>query len=458
MMVYLNFAYLLSALGFIFGLKFMGKAGNANKGNLISAISMFLAITATVFLCLYQSNRIPNFILLLSILSVGTLIGRYLSYKYDMRRIPELISLFNAFGGLCALLIGLNEVYHFPNESFSLSSKIILIGGITLGGASFTGSIVAFYKLGGKLKKHLKTKWILYFSLFLFAEFIGLHLYDPEFSSFALLCLRLGALSLFIGFLIAMPIGGADMPVLISVLNAVTGIATAFSGIIFESTIMLLGGILVGFTGIFLSLQMSKAMNRSLKAIFSSSKSTIKAAEGEQNVQSISHGETASLLSFSKKVAIVPGFGMAVAQAQKECFELQKLLASKEIELDYIIHPVAGRMPGHMNVLLAEAQVDYEDIYEMDAVNEKMNEYDLVLVIGANDVVNPAAESDPESIIYGMPIIKAHEAKQVIVLKRSMASGYSGALNLLFEKPNCKILFGDAKQSLQATLAELKQI
>ena len=455
MMVYLNFAYLLSALGFIFGLKFMGKAGNANKGNIISAISMFLAITATVFLCLYQSNRIPNFILLLSILSVGTLIGRYLSYKYDMRRIPELISLFNAFGGLCALLIGLNEVYHFPNESFSLSSKIILIGGITLGGASFTGSIVAFYKLGGKLKKRLKTKWILYFSLFLFAEFIGLHLYDPEFSSFALLCLRLGALSLFIGFFIAMPIGGADMPVLISVLNAVTGIATAFSGIIFESTIMLLGGILVGFTGIFLSLQMSKAMNRSLKAIFSSSKSTIKAAEGEQNVQSISHGETASLLSFSKKVAIVPGFGMAVAQAQKECFELQKLLASKEIELDYIIHPVAGRMPGHMNVLLAEANVPYDEVFELEDINNDFANSDVAFVIGANDVTNPAAKTDPQSAIYGMPILDVENAGTVLFIKRSMASGYAGVDNELFFRDNTMMLFSDAKKMVEDIVKSL---
>jgi NAD(P) transhydrogenase subunit beta len=270
----------------------------------------------------------------------------------------------------------------------------------------------------------------------------------------------LGVLALVYGLLFALPVGGADMPVLIAVLNAVTGVATAFSGILFESTIMLLGGILVGATGILLTIQMCKAMNRSLRKVLIGGHAARAelTGNGEQLIQTITNAETASVLAFAQQVAIVPGFGLAAAQAQKLCFEMQKALNAQGTNVKYIIHPVAGRMPGHMNVLLAEANVDYDDIVEMEEVNDNMEQFDACVVIGANDVVNPAAEENESSPIYGMPVIRAYRAKHVIVLKRGMAAGYSGVSNPLFEKSNCRLLFGDAKTSLQKIVEELKRI
>ena len=268
--------------------------------------------------------------------------------------------------------------------------------------------------------------------------------------------------SLVYGVTFTLPIGGADMPVLVSFLNAITGVATAFSGIAFDSPIMLIGGILVGATGIFLTMQMCTAMNRSLMTVLAGKMKkggfTQDSEQGEIEVQPITSIETASVLAFSKKIAIIPGYGMAVAQAQQACFELQKNLVNKGAEVTYIIHPVAGRMPGHMNVLLAEANIDYDYIKDMEDMNDAMEQFDAAIIIGANDVVNPAAETDENSLIYGMPIIKAYQAKQVIVMKRGMAAGYSGARNPLFERGNCKLLFGDAKDSLSQIIDELKKI
>ena len=457
----MNATYLLSAVGFILGLKFMASPAKAKLGNVVSAVAMGIALTATIFWYITADITYTNGLLVLGLLVFGSFIGRFLSKSYAITQMPELISLFNAFGGLCAMIIGINEAALRDTNSLFLVDKSILLLGVVLGAASFTGSIVAYFKLGNKMKWNAPPRAFTTIAILLMLSLPFLHMLAPIDFNFFYLTAVLGGLALIYGLLFALPVGGADMPVLISILNAVTGLATALSGIVFESTIMLLGGILVGSTGILLTAQMCKAMNRSLATVLIGNRKTAKAGNSvseEQQVQSISSAETATLLAFSKKVAIIPGFGMAVAQAQKECFEIQKRLETAGAEVNYIIHPVAGRMPGHMNVLLAEANIDYQYIIDMDEVNHKMRDYDAVVVIGANDVVNPAAEEDENSVIYGMPIIKAYNAKQVIVLKRSMASGYSGATNTLFDRNNCRLLFGDAKSSLLQILDELKKI
>ncbi len=459
----INIAYLLAAVGFIGGLKLMATPAQSKLGNLISALAMFIAVAATVVNVMVEYQYFENLYLLIALIFIGSFIGKYLSQKYEMTRMPELISLFNAFGGLCAMIIGVNAAIIIDYGAQQWVTKLILISGVFLGGAAFSGSIIAFYKLSGSLKKVFQLRVLSILTLLLSFGLIAWHLLMPESSiSFLTLSILLAVISLGYGVIFALPVGGADMPVLISVLNAVTGIATAISAIIFGSTIMLLGGILVGSTGILLTLQMCKAMNRSLKKVLLGSGKKIKggsaAASKEQDITSITPSETASILAFSANVAIIPGFGMAVSQAQKECYELQKSLQGLGAQVKYIIHPVAGRMPGHMNVLLAEANIDYNDIVEMDEVNDNMGHFDMAIIIGANDVVNPAAETDADSIIYGMPIIKAYNAKQVVVMKRGMAAGYSGASNPLFERSNTRLLFGDAKLSLQKIIEEVKKI
>ena len=268
-------------------------------------------------------------------------------------------------------------------------------------------------------------------------------------------------ISLLYGVLFVLPIGGADMPVVISLLNAVTGIATAFAGALYSNKVMLAGGIIVGAAGVLLTVMMCQAMNRSLWKVLTGSFKAKNATQGDEKEQEIietSISETALQLSLAKKVAIIPGYGLAVAQAQHLCKQIEKLLTEKEIEVHYIIHPVAGRMPGHMNVLLAEAAVEYNVLKEMDDVNDEMNTYDLALIIGANDVVNPAAEQNSDSPIYGMPIIKAYKCASSIVLKRGMSKGYAGVQNELFNTKTCKLLFGDAKHSLQQIINELKLV
>lgn len=459
----INLAYLLSAIGFIGGIKLMAVPSTAKNGNIISALAMILAVSSTAFLITLKEGRLENIFLLAALILVGSVIGKSLSEKYEMTRMPELISLFNAFGGLCTLIIGTNETFINELTADQGIIKVILIVGVFLGGASFSGSIIAFYKLASKLKVKYRSRVV---TTIIWTISIGLtawHLLSPSNSiDFSLVVISAAMLSLVYGILFALPIGGADIPVLISVLNAVTGIATAISGILFDSTIMLLGGILVGSTGILLTIQMCKAMNRSLKKVLLGQTNlglgSKSANKSEQQIQTISAAETASILAFSKQIAIIPGFGMAVSQAQKECFELQKRLQGLGIIVKYIIHPVAGRMPGHMNVLLAEANIEYTDIVEMDEVNHNMAQFDAAIIIGANDVVNPAAESDKNSVVFGMPIIKAYQAKQVIVMKRGMSTGYSGASNPLFERVNCKLLFGDAKKSLTQIIDEVKMI
>ncbi len=463
MQTIIEIGYLLATLSFILGLKFMSSPQRAKTGNLIAAIGMVLAVVLT-FLAGY-TKTIPylNLVIMLFAIVMGTIIGKRLSDKVEMTGMPQLVSLFNATGGGCAMLLGMIEANPMYPEQTDLTVQILLLAGLITGAIAFTGSIIAERKLAGKVNDYrnigvVLSARILLTLMILLPVLYFFNLIPLGFASFVYF---LALLAMVYGVLFVLPIGGADMPVVISLLNSITGIATAFTGLVYGNKVMIAGGIFVGAAGIFLTLLMCKAMNRSLMKVLAGKFKKSKAAtseDEEQEIKEISISETALALSFSQKVAVIPGYGLAVAQAQHTCAQLQQLLEARGCEVDYIIHPVAGRMPGHMNVLLAEANVDYSRLKEMDEGNEMMSQYDVVLVIGANDVVNPAAENNPDSPVYGMPIIRAHEAKQVIVMKRGMSKGYAGVQNDLFDMDNCSLLFGDAKVSLQEIINQLKLI
>ncbi|WP_271393302.1 NAD(P)(+) transhydrogenase (Re/Si-specific) subunit beta [Aequorivita sinensis] len=462
MQAIIEIGYLLATLSFLGGLKFMSSPKNAKTGNLIAASGMALAVVITFISAVTETVPYTNLIILFLAIAVGTVVGKRLSDKVEMTGMPQLVSLFNATGGGCAMLLGLVEANQMDAATAILGNKILLISGLITGAVALTGSIIAERKLAGKVKDR-RTKLVIFSARFLLLlmfllpvlYFIGF--IPVEFTVFMYI---LAVIAMVYGVLFVLPIGGADMPVVISLLNSITGIATAFAGFVYGNKVMIAGGIFVGAAGILLTLLMCKAMNRSLMKVLAGTfkKSKGGAAEEEQEIKDISVSETALALSFAQRVAIVPGYGLAVAQAQHTCGQLQQMLEKRNCEVDYIIHPVAGRMPGHMNVLLAEANVEYSRLKEMDEGNENMSQYDMVLVIGANDVVNPAAENNPDSPVYGMPIIRAHESKQVVVMKRSMGKGYAGVQNDLFGLDNCSILFGDAKVSLQEIINQLKLI
>ncbi|WP_310993319.1 NAD(P)(+) transhydrogenase (Re/Si-specific) subunit beta [Aequorivita marina] len=462
MLILIKVGYLIAAVSFILGLKFMSSPQKAKTGNLIAAIGMVLAVVLTFFTPIGQTIPTPNLIIMLVAIVAGVIVGKRFSDKVEMTGMPQLVSLFNATGGGCAMLLGLVEANLMDAKPAILGTQILLIAGLITGAIAFTGSIIAERKLAGKVKDY-RTMGVVFSARFLLALIVLLpviYFFGVIPMSFAAFIYVLALLAIVYGVLFVLPIGGADMPVVISLLNSITGIATAFTGLVYGNKVMIAGGIFVGAAGIFLTLLMCTAMNRSLMKVLAGKfkKSSGGGTEEEQEIKDISVAETALALSYAQKVAIIPGYGLAVAQAQHLCAQLQQMLEKRNCEVDYIIHPVAGRMPGHMNVLLAEAKVDYAALKEMDEGNEKMAEYDTVLVIGANDVVNPAAENNPDSPVYGMPIIRAHESKQVIVMKRSMSKGYAGVQNDLFGLDNCSLLFGDAKASIQEIVNQLKLI
>jgi len=462
MLVIIKLGYLIAAVSFILGLKFMSSPKKAKTGNLIAAMGMVLAVVLTFFTPIGHSIPTTNLVIMLVAIAVGTIVGKRYSDKVQMTGMPQLVSLFNATGGGCAMLLGLVEANPMNPQPAILTMQILLIAGLVTGAIAFTGSIIAERKLAGKVKDY-RTMGVVFSARILLLLIIVMpviYFFGLLPIGFATFMYLLAFLAMIYGVLFVLPIGGADMPVVISLLNSITGIATAFTGLVYGNKVMIAGGIFVGAAGIFLTLLMCKAMNRSLMKVLAGKfkKSNGATAEEEQEIKEISVAETALSLSYAQKVAVVPGYGLAVAQAQHVCGQLQQLLEKRDCEVDYIIHPVAGRMPGHMNVLLAEANVDYARLKEMDEGNENMSQYDLVLVIGANDVVNPAAENKPDSPVYGMPIIRTHESKKVVVMKRSMGKGYAGVQNDLFGLDNCSILFGDAKASLQEILNQLKLI
>ncbi|QQX77289.1 MULTISPECIES: NAD(P)(+) transhydrogenase (Re/Si-specific) subunit beta [Aequorivita] len=456
----IEIGYLIATLSFLGGLKFMSSPKRAKTGNLIAALGMVLAVILTFFAGTTETVPYTNLIIMVLAITVGTLLGKRLSDKVQMTGMPQLVSLFNATGGGCAMLLGLMEANQIKTEITHFGNQVLLIAGLTTGAIALTGSIIAERKLAGTVKDKrgravIFSARILLALLLLLPTLYFLGFIPLDFMAFMYI---LAIIAMVYGVLFVLPIGGADMPVVISLLNSITGIATAFAGFVYGNKAMIAGGIFVGAAGILLTLLMCRAMNRSLLKVLAGTFKNNKTGqiEEDQQIKEISIPEAALTLSFVQKVAIVPGYGLAVAQAQHICAQLQQLLEKRNVSIDYIIHPVAGRMPGHMNVLLAEANVDYACLKEMEESNENMKQYDAVLVLGANDVVNPAAESNPNSPIYGMPIIRTHKAKQVIVVKRSMNKGYAGVQNELFGMDNCSILFGDAKTTLQDIVNQLK--
>ncbi|NDE77724.1 MAG: NAD(P)(+) transhydrogenase (Re/Si-specific) subunit beta, partial [Chitinophagaceae bacterium] len=398
---------------------------------------------------------------------MGAVVGTLAAKRVKMTAMPEMVSLFNGMGGACAALISLVEFDHLSHTdgvSVEPGFLLIIVLGLIIGSVSFAGSIIAWGKLNGSIKDYsFKGQHI--FNLLLLGVIIGLAVYligwMPTQSIVVFYVIFF--LSLLYGIFFVFPIGGADMPVVISLLNSFTGVAAACGGFLYENKVMLTGGILVGAAGTLLTILMCKAMNRSLTNVLIGSFGASAVGGGPStSVQGthkeISLSDTAVLMSYANKVFIVPGYGLAVAQAQHACHELEKLLESKGVEVKYAIHPVAGRMPGHMNVLLAEADVPYDKLLEMEQANEEFSTTDVVLILGANDVVNPAAKTDPSSPIYGMPILDVELAKHVIVNKRSMKPGYAGIENELFFRPKTSMLFGDAKKVLQDLVAEIKNL
>ena len=451
-----NIVYIVSSVMFILGIKMLGKEATAVKGNYLSALAMFSAVGIT---CL--SLEIDLKIILAGVL-LGGLIGSLIAIKVKMTAIPEMVALFNGFGGLATFLIAWSQ-FNEPNNS--MLQHVLIMLTIYIGGITFSGSLIAYGKLSEKLKlgkgSLITNIFISFFYLsmpaliYVIAE-PSISQFIPQapsyFSIFLVLTLVAG-----IGFV--MPIGGGDMPVVISLLNSLSGIAAAFAGLLLLNNVLIVAGSLVGASGLILTIIMAKAMNRTITNILfigyaSSSQSTSSEEQGE--VKPITSDDAYLILENASSVLVVPGYGMAVAQAQHVVREMGELLEENGTEVKYGIHPVAGRMPGHMNVLLAEANVSYDLLAEPDDVNPSMDTIDVAIVIGANDVVNPSATEEEGSPIYGMPIIEVHNAKTVFVLKRSMSSGFAGVQNPLFFRENTRMLFGDAKESIGQIVAEFK--
>lgn len=481
----LTLCYLVGSVTFIVGLKMLSNPATARRGNLVAAAGMIIAILGTIFLYEEDGEKLGNYGWIFGGIAIGTLIGFMAAKKVKMTAMPEMVSLFNGMGGACAALISIVEFDHmmkhppfaeassffqltdlfYDEPAIPYGKILIILLGLIIGSVSFAGSMVAWGKLNGKVKDFsFKGQHI--FNIVLLLAILGLaaYLMMNVTSAGHFLFYIIFALSLLYGVFFVFPIGGADMPVVISLLNSFTGVAAACGGFLYDNKVMLTGGILVGAAGTLLTILMCKAMNRSLLNVLigsfgGGSKATGGGGDKQQGTyKEISLSDTAVIMSYAHKVMIVPGYGLAVAQAQHACHELEKLLESKGVDVKYAIHPVAGRMPGHMNVLLAEADVPYEKLLEMEQANEEFATTDVVLVLGANDVVNPAAKTDPASPIYGMPILDVELAKNCIVNKRSMKPGYAGIENDLFFQPKTSMLFGDAKKVLQDLIAEIKNL
>lgn len=462
----LSLSYLIGSLSFIIGLKMLSHPDTARRGNLYAALGMTLAIFMTIFLYTNEEGiHLGNYGWIFIGIIVGTILGTLAAKKVQMTAMPQMVSLFNGMGGACAAIISIVEFKHFLHSGAHLADKPILTAtillGLVIGTVSFMGSMVAFGKLNGNIKdktlplqQGINIGLMLLILILLVGMSMGFISGAPMTFMYILLLL-----STLYGILFVMPIGGADMPVVISLLNSFTGIAAAFGGFIYDNNVMLTGGILVGSAGTVLTVLMCKAMNRSLINVIVGSMGGNKAGGASSeggHYKEITPSDLAVLMVYSKKVVIVPGYGLAVAQAQHTCHELEKILLQHGVDVKYAIHPVAGRMPGHMNVLLAEADVAYDKLLDMEEINPEFSQTDVVLVLGANDVVNPAAKNDPASPIYGMPILDVENAAHVVVNKRSMNPGYAGIENQLFYQPKTSMLFGDAKDVLGKLITEIK--
>ncbi len=447
--IIINIAYILSAILFIYGLKELNSPATARRGNFISSLGMFIAVVVTLF-----NQGIIEYQWIILGIVIGGIIGALAARMVAMTAMPEMVAIFNGFGGLASLLVGWAALYISGNTTFTLTTIIL---SVFIGGVTFTGSIIAWGKLSGKMdgKPILFGGQQIFNTILMLAILVCSVLFALDPTQIIYLYIVIG-LSFVFGIMFVIPIGGGDMPVVISLLNSYSGLAACAAGFAINNLLLIVAGSLVGASGIILTQIMCKAMNRSLSNVlfsgFGSAKQT--AGEIEGTINPIVAEDAYYILEAASNVLVIPGYGMAVAQAQHVVKELQELLEKNGAEVVYGVHPVAGRMPGHMNVLLAEADVSYDILHEMDAVNPRMENFDVAIVIGANDVVNPAAREDESSPLYGMPIINADLARTVFVLKRSMASGFAGVENPLFFKENTRMLFGDAKESISRLIRE----
>ena len=473
----LTFLYLIASITFIVGLKMLSHPATARNGNRVAAIGMTLAILGTIFLYEEDGARLGNYVWIFGGILIGTITGTLAAKRVKMTAMPEMVSLFNGMGGACAALISLVEFDHLAHldpimagvllmsaggASAVKGFLLIVVLGLIIGSVSFAGSIIAWGKLNGSIKDFsFKGQHI--FNILLLAVIVVLAVYLIVFlpANAVLIFYTIFFLSLLYGIFFVFPIGGADMPVVISLLNSFTGVAAACGGFLYDNKVMLTGGILVGAAGTLLTILMCKAMNRSLTNVligsFGGSSVGVSSAGAVGTHKEISLSDTAVLMSYASKVYIVPGYGLAVAQAQHACHELEKLLTSKGVDVKYAIHPVAGRMPGHMNVLLAEAEVPYDNLVEMDRINPTFEDTDVVIVIGANDVTNPMARDVEGSPIYGMPILNVDKAKTVVVIKRSLSPGFAGLPNPLFAMDHTLMVYGDGKKAVVEMTTALNQ-
>ena len=450
----INVAYIIAAILFIMGIKMLGSASTAVRGNRISSLGMLLAVVVT----LLRSGLDYQFIILGLI--VGGVIGLIAAKRVQMTGMPELVALFNGFGGMASLLVGWSEFE--KSLEFNWFLYLVVCIAILIGGITFSGSIIAYLKLSGKIGGSAIVFPLQKFINLLImagAIFVGLLLVLNAniINNNSILVWILIALALLVGVLGVIPIGGGDMPVVIALLNSFSGLGAAAAGFVITNTVLVVAGCLVGASGLILSIIMCKAMNRSLANVLFGgfgSKDNANSSEVEGEMKPLTVEDSYYVLEAAQNVVFVPGYGMAVAQAQHVVKELSEILEKNGAEVRHAVHPVAGRMPGHMNVLLAEADVPYEQLCEMEEVNSIMPTVDVAIVIGANDVVNPAAIEDENSPIYGMPIINAHQAKSVFVLKRGQGAGYSGIINTLFFRENCRMIYGDAKSTISSMVSQ----
>ncbi len=462
----INLTYLLGALAFIIGLRMLSSPDTARKGNLLAGTGMILAIIAAIVMPLPGAAN--NFVWIFLGLIVGGTIGGIASYRVQMTAMPQMVSIFNGLGGACAVVLAASELVSVQNLGYNpnLAQSANVLFTLLIGGITFTGSMLAYAKLQDLLRDNkfvLPKHSIINIVMLLFTVALGVYVLVVGLNEAMFAAVIFLILSLLYGISFVVPIGGADMPVVISLLNSFSGISAALAGLIYDNRMMIVGGILVGASGTILTLLMCRAMNRSLLNVlvggFGGGGATGGGgAAGDLVVKEASINDVAIQLLYSQSVIFVPGYGLAVAQAQKICKEVDDLLSANGVDVKYAIHPVAGRMPGHMNVLLAEADVPYPKLLDLEEANNALKNTDMVVIVGANDVVNPAAEDDPGSPIYGMPVLKVWDAKNIVVLKRSMRSGYAGIENPLFFHEKTRMLFGDAKDSLTKLSGEIKTL
>lgn len=456
-------AYLVASVLFIIGIKMLGKTSTARRGNTLSAVAMLLAVVATLL-----DKQVLDYTEIFITIIVGSAIGTYVAQKVEMTSMPEMVALFNGFGGAASVLVATSEYWrqaHDAGATMETVAGITVVISVIIGSVTLTGSLVAFGKLKGIINGRSITfggqhglNAVLFLGALILSAMVVIN------PNFELWMIGVLFLSLLLGILTVIPIGGADMPVVISLLNSYSGIAACATGFVLNNQVLIIAGALVGASGIILTQIMCKAMNRSLASVllggFGQTTSGGQATTGGADIviKEVGIEESAMLFDSISSVIIVPGYGMAVAQAQHVVREFTDILEKRGISVRFAIHPVAGRMPGHMNVLLAEANIPYDKLVEMDGINDEFANTDIALIIGANDVVNPAARTNPQSPIYGMPILNADKARTVIVCKRGMSAGYAGIDNELFGYPNCLMLFGDAKATIAKVITELKEM